>query len=375
MEIIIDEEFHNLIPPLHEEEFKQLEESVIKEGCRDVLVLWGKILLDGHNRYEICSKNNIPFKTTQKEFKDRNEAKIWIIQNQFGRRNINAYQKSVLAIKLKSIFEEIAKKNISLSGGDKKSEEYKSGLTKSSKPIESIHTRKELSKIAHVSEDTIQKVEKIEKEATKEEKKELVEGKASINEIYMKVRRKNRVISQTPPLPEGKFNILYADPPYKYDFSLTVSREIAQNYPDMDTDDICALKDKLPVDDNVVLLLWCPAPKLKDGLRIMQEWGFTYKTHAVWDKEIIGMGYWFRSQHELLLLGVKGNFSPPDPSSLFSSIIREKRTEHSKKPEKVYDMIEKMFPQGKYLELFSRTKRNNWTGWGLDYPSGNNGQK
>ncbi len=361
-EIIIDKEFHELIPPLHEEEYKQLEDSIMKEGCRDALVLWGKILLDGHNRFEICKKNKILFKTTQKEFKDRNEAKIWIIKNQFGRRNINAYQKSLLAIKLKFIFEELAK--------EKQKTHTKEGYQKSDKPV---HTLKEISKIAKVSHDTIHKVEKIEKEATPEEKEQLEEGKASINEIYMKVRRKNRIIPPSPPIPEGKFNILYADPPYKYDFSLTVSREIAQNYPDMTTDDICALKDKLPIDDNAILLLWCPAPKLKDGLRIMQEWGFTYKTHAVWDKVIKGMGYWFRARHELLLLGVKGKFSPPDPSSLFDSVIVEKRTEHSKKPEKVYDMIEKMFPQGKYLELFSRTKRKNWIGWGLDYPSDKNG--
>ena len=76
------------------------------------------------------------------------------------------------------------------------------------------------------------------------------------------------------------------------------------------------------------------------------------------------MGYWFRGQHEFLLIGIKGNISPPFPENRFSSVYREKKSKHSKKPEFYYSMIEKMFPKGKYLELFSRNKRDNWTMWG-----------
>lgn len=67
----------------------------------------------------------------------------------------------------------------------------------------------------------------------------------------------------------------------------------------------------IPSADNAVLFLWATAPKLKEALEVMEAWGFEYRTNAVWDKEIIGMGYWFRGQHELLLVGVKGEFSPP----------------------------------------------------------------
>lgn len=69
--IQIDSEFKNLIPPLSSEERQGLESSLLKEGCRDALVLWGDILIDGHNRYEICTKHNIPYKTVQKEFESR----------------------------------------------------------------------------------------------------------------------------------------------------------------------------------------------------------------------------------------------------------------------------------------------------------------
>ena len=107
--IQIDSEFKNLIPPLSPEERQGLESSLLKEGCRDALVLWGDILIDGHNRYEICTKHNIPYKTVQREFKSRDEVIEWIILNQFGRRNLPAHERARLALRLKPVIAEKAK--------------------------------------------------------------------------------------------------------------------------------------------------------------------------------------------------------------------------------------------------------------------------
>lgn len=164
------------------------------------------------------------------------------------------------------------------------------------------------------------------------------------------------------PLPEGEFDIILADCPWRYDFSLDNADKIEQHYPTMDLEDIKKLK--LPVNNHAVLFLWATAPKLLEALEVMQAWEFTYKTNMIWDKEWIGMGFWFRGQHELLLVGVKGDFSPPESDNRVSSVYREKRTEHSKKPEYFYELIENMFPQGKYLELFARKKREKWTSYG-----------
>ena len=95
----------------------------------------------------------------------------------------------------------------------------------------------------------------------------------------------------------------------------------------------------------------------------MAGWGFAYKTSAVWDKEKIGMGYWFRGQHELLLVGVKGEASPPIPGNRVSSVFKEARTKHSKKPGCVYEWIEKAFP-GEKLEMYCREQRPGWQMWG-----------
>lgn len=87
-EIKIDSEFKTLIPPLTNDEYRGLEESILAEGCRDALVLWGDTLIDGHNRYEICQKYGIPYDTTEMELRNRDEAKLWIYKNQLSRRNL-----------------------------------------------------------------------------------------------------------------------------------------------------------------------------------------------------------------------------------------------------------------------------------------------
>lgn len=166
----------------------------------------------------------------------------------------------------------------------------------------------------------------------------------------------------SPPLPEGKYNVIYADPPWKYEFSETESRAIERKYPTMELEQIKTLNP--PISDNAVLYLWASAPKLEESLQVLNSWGFSYRTNAVWDKENIGMGYWFRGQHELLLVGAKGEVHVPSPHTRVSSVYREKRGEHSKKPEYYYEIIEKMYPQEKYLELFARNTRPNWTSWG-----------
>ena len=88
-ELKIDEELAGLIPPLTEDEFSRLEQSILDEGCRDAIILWGNIIVDGHNRYRICTKHNIPFRTLHKEFATKDEVKLWMLQNQLSRRNLS----------------------------------------------------------------------------------------------------------------------------------------------------------------------------------------------------------------------------------------------------------------------------------------------
>ena len=129
MSIIIDKEFESLIPPLTAEEFQQLEENCLRDGIRDSLIVWEQdgndILIDGHNRFRIVGKHpTIQFNIKRMQFADRDEAKRWIILNQFGRRNLSAYDRSILALKLKPMIAEKAKERM-VNAPQKKAEREK----------------------------------------------------------------------------------------------------------------------------------------------------------------------------------------------------------------------------------------------------------
>jgi len=188
-----------------------------------------------------------------------------------------------------------------------------------------------------------------------------IEDNLSARDLRQEIRTAN--VKPAPPLPSGLYDVIYADPPWRYDFNSTdESRAIENQYPTMETHEIGSLK--IPSAENAVLFLWATAPKMPEALLVLMRWGFKYRTHMVWDKEIIGMGYWFRGQHELLMIGVKGQLSPPQESVRISSVFRERRGKHSAKPLSFYRLIETYFPHGKYLELFCRTPQPNWKAWG-----------
>jgi phage N-6-adenine-methyltransferase len=180
-EIIINPEFKELIPLLAPDEYEGLEKSIITEGCRDALVLWNQTIVDGHNRYEICKKHNIEFQTIQMDFPSIEYAKEWIILNQYSRRNLNSYQRGVLALKLEKIYKTIAKANQKLSKGrGRKGAPQVAGIKGD--------VRDKLAKAAKLSHGNIDKIKVIEDKATKETKKLLESGELSINQVYKQLK-------------------------------------------------------------------------------------------------------------------------------------------------------------------------------------------
>lgn len=153
--MIIDPEFKALIPPLQAEELQKLEESILQEGCRDALVVWetedGDVLIDGHNRFAICHKHTIVFKTIYKEFASRQEVKLWMIRNQLARRNLTPFNRTELALQMESTIAEMAKQNMSDGG---------KGLSNLINP-EPVNTQKELARIAETSAGNIYKVKQV----------------------------------------------------------------------------------------------------------------------------------------------------------------------------------------------------------------------
>lgn len=169
-------------------------------------------------------------------------------------------------------------------------------------------------------------------------------------------------------LPQGKYGVILADPPWRYDFAPTTSRAVENQYGTMDVVDIASYRDHTGrhvsdiAAEDCVLFMWATAPKLAEAFTVLDGWGFEYVTHMVWVKDRIGMGYWARSQHELLLIARRGMVRPPDEQFRRSSVFDGRRGDHSEKPS-LHEWIMKAF-SGPYVELFSRRPVDGWVGFG-----------
>ena len=374
----IKEEFKNLIPALSVEEYAQLEANILEEGIREPIITWNGYIIDGHNRFSIAQRFDLEYKTTSKYFSSEESVKEWMILNQFGRRNLSNYQRSVLALELEEVFSKKAKENQGKRNDIKQ-------ISAESKPIE---TRNELSKVASVSHDTISKVKKIQEKAPEEVKAKLATGEVSINAAYKEIKKEEkkeelqekkkeyekRIESNTNN--EFKidifntnetFRVIYADPAWSYNDKQDTPQlgGASKHY---DTMSIAELS-KLPVnkisEKNSILFLWVTSPLLEDAFKVVSSWGFKYKTSFIWDKVKHNMGHYNSVRHEILLVCTKGSCTP-DNKVLYNSVQRiERNNNHSEKPIEFLNIIDELYNYGNKLEMFCRTiKKEKWYGWG-----------
>ena len=166
--------------------------------------------------------------------------------------------------------------------------------------------------------------------------------------------------------PDGVYSVIYADPPWSYDNS-GLYGSAATIYPTMPIEAICAYLTQidLHVQDNAVLFMWATNPLLPDALAVLSAWEFDYKTKIAWNKEkpTTGLGFSVKGQHELLMIATRGSFRP---NYMPASVITDRKAEHSRKPASLYGLIETMYPNQRYIELFARgmPPRENWTFFG-----------
>lgn len=330
-------ELEILIPPLTSEEFKQLERNILEEGIRDPLVTWNGILVDGHNRYRIAQEYDIDFIAVEKEFPDLNAVKEWMINNQFGRRNLNNYQRSVLALQLEDVFKAKAKENQGNRNDIKQ-------ISAESKPIE---TRQEIAKVANVSHDTIAKVKKIESVASPEIKAKVSTGEISINEAFKEIKKeenevkiniekeirkqiiqesKDKIISnvfngdslEMIDKIDFKVKCVITDPPYGMNYisnrrTASLKDKGIENDKDIDTamdlvkNVFTKLYDKMDINSGLFCFIGWKQEKCI--IEILEEIGFSIKNSIVWNKNNHGTGdliYSFAPKHERIIYATKG---------------------------------------------------------------------
>jgi N6-adenosine-specific RNA methylase IME4 len=375
MEIIIDSEFKALIPPLAADELRQLEENILRDGCRDPLVLWDGILIDGHNRHEICTRHGLPFETVEIQFESRAHARIWMRHNQAGRRNLTTAWRLDLELGNKQDFLAIGKTT------QGKRTDLLSENDKKSLPAP-VNTRVEIAKSAGVSTGQVGMAEQIIKKAPQLWEK-AKQGDVSISSAYQQIRRiekeekrearreENRAKVSEAQAPEdiikaeAKFATIVIDPPWDWgdEGDQDQMGRARPDYATMSKEQLMALPVGTLADDDCHLYMWITNRSLPKGFDLIQAWGFRYITAITWAKPSFGMGNYFRGQTEQILFAVKGSqpLKRKDVGTLFTA--PRGPNGHSSKPVEFYDLVESCSP-GPFLEMFSRHNRDGWTAWG-----------
>ena len=368
----INPEFKKLIPPLTADEFQQLEANCLAEGIRDAIVVWNGYILDGHNRYEIATKHGLEYRTEEKSFESEDDAMLWMLYNQLGRRNLTDYVKGELYTAIEDLLKQ---KNIN-SKAEKVSHFRKTGEVLSTVDNTSSNTREEISAQLGWSTGKKAMFDVVKKKAPEEVKEKLRAGDMSINQAYKEIKQdekikerveliekqKKEIAEENLPALVGKYTVISVDPPWPYgrEYNPETSR-VANPYPEMSIDEIKAID--LPFKEDAILFLWTTHMFLPYAFEIVKHWGFDYKATLVWDKQKIGMGAWFRMQCEFCIFAIKGK--PNYYNTTERDLISEARREHSRKPDAFFEMVDKICI-GRKLEYFSREQRNGWDVFGND---------
>ena len=349
-------QFSDLLPPLQPEEFAALEASILAEGCREPLTVWNGTIIDGHNRYAICSKHGLPFETREMVFADNEAAADWIDANQLARRNLTK-DAFTLALGRRVIRAERKAGN----------QHTKSASCQNDTGQDTVG---EIAEEHGVSRRTAYRAaEKVKEVDADPELQQAVKDHVPVSKA--KRAKKKRERKKNPPLPTAnKYRVIYADPPWEYGNSGVIGDDdnwgrAERHYPSMSVAELCALDVRSLAEDNAVLFLWVTSPILEDAFPLIKAWGFKYKQTFVWDKMADNFGHYNRTRHEFLLVCTRGGCVPDISKSLPGSIQSIKKSrKHSEKPEEFRAIIDTMYTHGNRVELFARKASKGWEVWG-----------
>lgn len=352
-------------PPIPAEQHRSLVADIRAHGQLVPAVVYQGAIVDGRHRIRACVELGLT--PVVQEWNGQGSLIDYVISLNL-RRDMNASQRALVAVALEALAATDAKGRQRDHGGTAPGK--RKSLVAQMPQVIPRKARDDAAAVHGVSPRYVQDAKRIQAEAP-EKVERIRAGDLTITQAVRELKRATtheRIrAAAAPPLDMAvsrRFPVLYADPPWQYESgSIDESRVIENQYPTMTLDAIKAMT--VPALDDAVLFLWATSPKLAEALEVVTAWGFRYRTCAVWTKPRIGMGYYFRQQHELLLVATRGALPVPEPSARIGSIFATTTAlRHSEKPASVRDAIVRMYPDLPRIELFARARVAGWDAWG-----------
>jgi len=378
----MDYGFHDLaglFPMMDGEAFSELVQDVRDHGIREPIVLLDGLILDGRNRYRAARECGAEIPTVDFEGDD---PLAFVLSLNLRRRHLSESQRATVAAKVENTKQGRPENNANLQVSRSTAAKMLNVSERSVASAAVVLERgsPELIAAVEIGQASVSAAAEVARLPEPEQKQIVAKGEKEILEAAKRIRsdraESKRVerVTKISEIAKGnaplgtaeRYPVIYADPPWRYENAPMGgdNRAIENHYPTMTLEEICALPVGALAADDAVLFLWATAPKLSECMTVIEAWGFTYRTCMVWVKEQIGMGYWARSQHELLLIAKKGEIPPPPPSARPSSVLMAPRDKHSAKPHEYYELIEAMCPGLPKIELFCRSPQPGWAVWG-----------
>ena len=361
----------DLFPMLSDTELADLAKDIKEHGLVHPVVMFKGVLLDGRNRLAACKIAEV--EPTFTEY-DGDDPTMFIWSTNFHRRHLKSSQAAMALAERKKIdpdFVLAVIEPLKQEAAEAKAAGQKSGGKTSGrgrKKVDSlvgkIPPSKTRDKVANSHGTNAKSVATCERILV--EHPELVadikSGKKSITQATREIKKTE--IAKTVDWPDGKYRVIYADPPWSYgNTQPDYHTEQSDHYPTMELKDICALPVKELAMDDAVLFIWVTSPTLEESFQVIKAWGFKYKASFVWDKIKHNMGHYNSVRHEFLLIAVRGSCQP-DVARLFDSVYSSEREGHSKKPHFFYEVIDTTYPHGPRIEMFARNTREGWASYG-----------
>ena len=368
----------NIFPLIEGAAFDDLVADIREHGVREPVWLYEDQILDGRNRWRAAEVAGVDCQT---RVYAGDEPVQFVLSLNLHRRHLSESQRAMVGAKLANLGHgQRPDRSIDLSTTQPQAAEMLNVSVPSIKRArdviaggspELVHAVESGSVSVSAAADvaTLPKQEQAEIVARGE--REILQAAKLIRAGKAEERRSERMekiaeISKgnAPLGASERYPVIYVDPPWRYEHAESESRAIENQYPTMSLDEIKEMEIGAIAFNDCILFMWATSPKLAEAFEVLQAWGFSYRTCAVWDKQKIGMGYYFRQQHELLLVAVRGNPPTPSPADRPSSVFSYPRGQHSAKPHEVYELIEAMYPTLPKLEMFCRSPRTGWGVWG-----------